>query len=220
MRFVFYLWLIFNQLPNHKPAISGVDLIINDINNPYSQQEINAIADIIVIKSGEDITNELVLVEDEYLNNERTLGYFKQIYEIVVLEFDGKEYYNISYRYVLTILNISFNNEYEDILINTNPDKYLSINDILKYLEEELKYEIFQHEIVSNDYFDNGTEGDYLIELIITNKKNKKQHLKINIASYFEEEKAMDFKFILLSAILGLIGLIIIVSLVIRRKKK
>lgn len=220
MRIVFYLWLIFNQLPNHRPAISGVDLIINDINNPYSQQEIRQIANIVVMKNGEDITNELVLIDDEYLNNETKLGYFKQTYQITNREFDGNDYFDVIYQYVLTIYNINESIDYQEIIIKTDPLNYLSIADIINYLEEDLNLDVFKYEVTNNDYFDSGIEGDFYIELIITNRKNEKQHLRIQIASYYPSKEKTNMKYIVLGIIFSLVVLIVSVSLIKRRKRK
>lgn len=221
MKFVFYFGLLFNFLPNHRPAISGADIIVNNINKPYSQNEIDRIANIIVLKNGEDLTNQLVLIENEYLNNERNLGYYKQTYQITIEEFDGKSYFDVVYQYVLTIYNLSEikENDILQITIKTNPDKYLSLNEIIEHLSKELDDNIFRYEVISSNYFDNGLEDSFLIELIITNRKNEKQLIEITISSYYEVKEQRNVKFFIL-VILVISTIIFIIIKLKRRKKK
>lgn len=128
---------------NLKPAISGVDTIINNVSNPYTLEEIKEYANLKSFDEYDgDITNKIKIKEDTYSNNKNILGTF-------YLLFESTNSYGLSTEYKLLIYNkdfdkpvisgpdsttISYKNELniEELLnkftVSDNYDKNLKIN--------------------------------------------------------------------------------------------
>lgn len=179
-------------------AISGKDTIVNDINKPYSQEEIVSIAKIKVFdENNNDITNLLKLKEDNYQNNKNRKGVFKQVYSINL--------YDEEYLYILNIYNV-------DLLLNNftcNIQIYnlrrMNINEIIELVEEQNQIIINQFNIIEDNYSNNfNKEGTYLLRLKISTNKGEEQELLINIDVVLGKESSSTI-LIIIGTIVGII---------------
>lgn len=92
-----HIELIFEILP--RPAISGEDVIFNNIDNPYTIEQIKNIADLKVFDPYYgDITSQIQISKDNYSQNKHETGSFP-------IEFTVTNPSNITTTYILTILN-------------------------------------------------------------------------------------------------------------------
>lgn len=161
------LFSFFDQ--SHRASISGKDVLINDINKPYNQSEIEIIADLKAYsdKYG-DLSNYIILFEDNYINNKEEEGVYIQKYKIDLDEYND-------YYYELLIYNINFNKAdfHEEITIKTNVSNYLSEKQLINKIKKELGVDIYNYELLNSNYIDNELEGSYLQNYLITTTNNK-----------------------------------------------
>lgn len=180
------LLIIFLSLfnPTHRVSITGKDVLINDISKPYNQEEIDLISDLKAYsnKYG-DVSNYIILYEDNYNNNKEKEGVYIQKYKI-----DLEEYEN--YYYELLIYNIDFNKAdyYEEINISTNIKNYLDEDEIIKAIKNHLESDIYNYKLLDSNYIDNKLKGSYLQTYLVTTTNNKVFNVKVLI-DVVENEK-------------------------------
>jgi len=177
----------------HRIGISGQDVVINDINKPYNQNEIQELANLRAFthEFGE-VTNYIILVENNYENNEKKEGVYEQKYTI---DLEGyQEYY-----YVLLIYNINFNksDSVETISIVSTPNNFLSENNIISEIIKKLNIKIYNYQLIEGNYDESSSNGTYyqtylvtttngerinvLVEIKVSNKNNNYLYLGIGI---------------------------------------
>lgn len=220
LAFFIILSLLFNfNLTNHRLAISGEDVIFNDINNAYSQSEIAEIASIKVMFNGKDITDNLILYENNYLGNENNVGMYTQIYRITVNNnFEG-EMIETTYEYVLTIYNSDLKVKTYELNTNVMLGNYLTVEDFRKLINNELNITVRNIEEISNNYQGSEHSGSYYVDYLVTDANNRKVKVTINI-NVIEEETIIPIKFIIIATSTLLVVAIIIINIIKRRKKK
>lgn len=177
----------------HRIGISGQDVVINDINKPYNQNEIQELANLrAFIHEFGEVTNYIILVENNYENNEKKEGVYEQKYTI---DLEGyQEYY-----YVLLIYNINFNksDSVETIEIVSTPNNFLSENDIISEIIKKLNIKIYNYQLIEGNYDESSSNGTYyqtylvtttnrerinvLVEIKVSNKNNNYLYLGIGI---------------------------------------
>lgn len=218
MTFLGYLLLILNiNLPNHRPAISGIDVIVNDINEPYTQANIEEIANIKVMLNDDDITNKLFLFEDEYINNENKVGIFKQTYRITMNHIVGDSKYEHHYDYVLTIYNIDLKVDVTTINVETTINNYLLESDLVKIIEEKLAINVFSIKELSSNYYNDNKEGIFTIEYLITNFTNQQKRVDI-VVNVKSVEAKFNTKIIVIICLIVLVAIIILLNILKRRR--
>lgn len=187
----------------HRPAESLNDVVLNDIDNPLTQEDIRQIIDLKFIDEFYgDLSHHIVLKEDNYFNNKTKEGMFYQVYKV--------EYESINVTYKLNIYNINFNEDTslnDGINISLNVDlgsKYNKENIISKILNET-NLMIHDYEIVETNYLNNDVEGEYFINIVFRTINNE----KVNVVTYIRVQKNQK------DDILKLISLIIISILIV-----
>lgn len=85
---------------NYKAAVTGKDIIINNVSNPYTIEQIFQIANIKAIDPYDgDITHQIELINDTYSSNKNKVGQFSLHYQVT----NSAE---LTTTYVLTIYNV------------------------------------------------------------------------------------------------------------------
>lgn len=195
-----------------KPGESNEDVLINDINNPYTQEEIYSIANIKAYDENlGDITNYIILTYDEYKNNETKEGLYIQTYEIDIE--------NINEKYNLIIYNVNFK-EYdyiETIELDTYKNKYLSESEILTNIIKKFNIKIYKYELIQSNYLKNSKTGTYYNEYIIQTTNNDKINIlvKINVKDNRQNNQTLIY-----TSIIIFILIIILVIFKIYKKRR
>ncbi|VEU80470.1 hypothetical protein [Haploplasma axanthum] len=66
-----------------KPAISGKDLIVNNVSKPYTQNEILKISELTAKDDYDgDMTKKIKIIRNEWLGNEQKIGIYEQEYSV------------------------------------------------------------------------------------------------------------------------------------------
>ncbi|MDY0278525.1 MAG: DUF5011 domain-containing protein [Acholeplasma sp.] len=77
------LTFIVNNMRDHKPSISGKDMIINNIDTPYTLDKIKSIANLKAIDEVDgDITSKIKIIKDEYSSNMKSIGTWVITYQV------------------------------------------------------------------------------------------------------------------------------------------
>jgi len=172
--FFLLLLVIQGSISNtHKLAKSYEDAIINDINNPLSQEQILNLINLKVFYNNEDVTNYVTLIYDDYKNNNSKEGMFEQVYEL--------NYKNIKESYVITIYNINLNNDFS-ININIKKGKELNIKSIVSKVIEKYNLTIYEYEIIESNYKDSKTIGNYYKKIRFLQTNNETIEVIVNIS--------------------------------------
>lgn len=212
---MFFLFVLifsfnFNTNLNERPGESNKDVLINDVNNPFTQKQIESITKLKVYDDSlGDISDYIILYGDEYRGNENKEGMFKQTYKLNLNDYD--------LTYVLTIYNINFNSfdRVELFEINTTVEKYLTDEEIIKKIATHYNIKVFNYEIISSNYYENVANGSYELNYIIRTTNNEKINVVVNINVNNEANKTGLYVGIATSILL--IGVIVFV---IYNKKK
>lgn len=212
---MFFLFVLifsfnFNTNLNERPGESNKDVLVNDVNNPFTQKQIESITKLKVYDDSlGDISDYIILYEDEYRGNENKEGMFKQTYKLNLNDYDLS--------YVLTIYNINFNSfdRVELFEINTTVEKYLTDEEIIKKIATHYNIKVFNYEIISSNYYENVANGSYELNYIIRTTNNEKINVVVNINVNNEANKTGLYVGIATSILL--IGVIVFV---IYNKKK
>lgn len=196
-------------ISTHRVAISGQDVVINNINSPFKQEEIYEIADLRAFSDElGDLTDYIVLVEDNYKENEKKEGIYKQTYKINLEQFSDVYY-------VLLIYNIDFNKSdiFETISINLKNNEKLSENQIILEIIKQLNIKIYNYQLIDSTYEQESIEGNYYQTYLITTTNRE----KINVLVEINVIKKHNFNlFITMGVIIVAVGVIIII---LKRKK-
>ncbi|MDY0278487.1 MAG: hypothetical protein RBQ97_10440, partial [Acholeplasma sp.] len=96
-----------------REAVSKRDVIINNISKPFTYAEIE---EIVMLKAYDevfgDLTEKIVLVNNQYAGNETVIGFFE-------LEYEVTNDYGVKTTYVLIVYNVDF--EKPEIIGNNDP---------------------------------------------------------------------------------------------------
>ncbi|VEU81161.1 hypothetical protein [Haploplasma axanthum] len=164
-----------------KPAKSEFDTIINDINNPYSQVDILNILKLRAIDQNDgDISVKIKLVRDEYDDNQRRIGKYIQEYSVV-------NSLNKTTNYFLTIVNISFSEEIEELILQ---EQGILIEEIIQIIVKDKKIDYEDYQIRVDEYSGNEkANGKFYIEIMFKNKKENKLIKVLVVNEAYIEEK-------------------------------
>lgn len=162
----------------HRSAVSGKDVVINDINNPYTQQQILEITNLKAnIDELGDVTDYIVLIEDNYKNNINKEGIYEQKY---IVNLEGFE----DYYYILLINNINFNesDKFETIQISLSNKDNLNENKIISEIINQLNIKIYNYQLIDSNYDDNDINlGSYYQSYLITTTSREKLNVLVEI---------------------------------------
>lgn len=162
----------------HRSAVSGKDVVINDINNPYTQQQILEITNLKAnIDELGDVTDYIVLIEDNYKNNINKEGIYEQKY---IVNLEGFE----DYCYILLINNINFNesDKFETIQISLSNKDNLNENKIISEIINQLNIKIYNYQLIDSNYDDNDINlGSYYQSYLITTTSREKLNVLVEI---------------------------------------
>lgn len=208
MKLLFLFLSVFSlfNLENSKEALES-NIVINDVNKPLSQNDICRIIDFKIVIDNKISDLEVLLIYDEYKDNEINLGVFKQVYQVI--------YENKKYDCTITIYNMDLKGNIisKKIEISTNCDNFLSEAIILEMISENLGIEIFSYVIKENNYFNDNKKGSYNQMILITSKTNKV--FEVNLTINVGKNKR--------SYIYGLgvflVGLSVLITIIIKRKR-
>lgn len=158
--------------------MSGKDVVINDINNPYTQQQILEITNLKAhIDELGDVTDYIVLIEDNYKNNINKEGIYEQKY---IVNLEGFE----DYYYILLINNINFNesDKFETIQISLSNKDNLNENKIISEIINQLNIKIYNYQLIDSNYDDNDINlGSYYQSYLITTTSREKLNVLVEI---------------------------------------
>lgn len=207
-----------------KVGISGQDTIINNINKPYTQEQIQSIANITVLDSSlNDITSKLILSNDEWSANKNIKGVFQQEYSVSLNE---EVYY-----YKLNILNVDFTDQDEDdqteipnkpIIIRLNSEYRRPLTELIQLIEEQINIEILDYIVIEDNYTTKyNVIGKHKVKIRINN--NPKNIYEILIDVYEQENKSktiFTFKNIIITSFVLIVISGIATSLIIKNKRR
>lgn len=208
MKLLFLFLSVFSlfNLENSKEALES-NIVINDVNKPLSQNDICRIIDFKIVIDNKISDLEVLLIYDEYKNNESNLGVFKQVYQVI--------YENKKYDCTICIYNMDLKGDIvsKKIEISTNCDNFLSEAIILEMISENLGIEIFSYVIKENNYFNDNKKGSYNQMILITSKTNKvfEVNLTINVG---KNKRSYIYGLGVL-----LVGLSVLITIIIKRKR-
>lgn len=171
------------MLSTQRPAISGQDVVVNDIKNPYNQQEITEKANLKAYIEGlGEVTNYIILVEDDYKNNSNKEGVFEQKY---IVNINGYE----DYYYVLLIYNVNFNqfDKLETIKVSSTTNVFLTESTIITKIIEELHIKIFNYQLIEGDYSEESDVGKYYQSYLITTTNRERINVLVEVNVYENE---------------------------------
>lgn len=205
---------------NIRVGISGEDTIVNDINNPYNQAEIDSIANIRVIDyMDNDITEKMIMVENGWILNEKVKGLFKQKYMVI---FEEENYY-----YELNILNVDLEDNEEGNLenkvvdITVNSDIKKSTEEFINIIEERLLIEVNNYLVLEDSYTGNyQKEGNYKIKLSIKTTENQNIIVTCNVKVVTDDQNGdigSKVKLIVI-IILLLLAVVMLVRFILKRR--
>lgn len=199
------MFSLFN-LENSKEALES-NIVINDVNKPLSQNDICRIIDFKIVIDNKISDLEVLLISDEYKNNETKLGVFKQVYQVI--------YENKKYDCTISIYNMDLKGDIvsKKIEISTYQDNFLSEAIILEMISENLGIEIFSYVIKENNYFNDNKKGSFNQMILITSKTNEvfEVNLTINVG-----KNKLSYIYVL--GVL-LVGLGVLITIIIKRKR-
>lgn len=199
-----------------KPAISGVDTILNDISNPFTQDEISLISSIKVIdENNNDYTKDLRLIKDEWGRNKTKLGLYVQTYEVIVNE--------VSYTYKLNIYNISLEKESKQGSLDVKIEDYKTISSIIEEIEKLEKITIKKYSIINDGYSMNMDKvGSYKITLSVITNSNQEKVLEylINVTEELEIKEDNNNLFVIVSIAQGVLVIGLITYIIIDKKRR
>lgn len=165
-----------NLSDTHKPGESYKDVLINDVNKPFTQTEIERLAGLKVYDENMvDLSHYIVLTDDEYANNRTKEGIFKQTYTLNLKDYDLD--------YVLTIYNVDFNkfDLIEVIKIQTKTNRFLDERAILYEVIKELNIKVYKYELKDSNYERDVSVGKYYQTYIITTTNNEKINVLVEV---------------------------------------
>lgn len=208
MKLLFLFLSVFSlfNLENSKEALES-NIVINDVNKPLSQNDICRIIDFKIVIDNRISDLEVLLISDEYKNNETKLGVFKQVYQVI--------YENKKYDCTISIYNMDLKGDIvsKKIEISTYQDNFLSEAIILEMISENLGIEIFSYVIKENNYFNDNKKGSFNQMILITSKTNEvfEVNLTINVG-----KNKLSYIYVL--GVL-LVGLGVLITIIIKRKR-
>lgn len=208
MKLLFLFLSVFSlfNLENSKEALES-NIVINDVNKPLSQNDICRIIDFKIVIDNKISDLEVLLISDEYKNNETKLGVFKQVYQVI--------YENKKYDCTISIYNMDLKGDIvsKKIEISTYQDNFLSEAIILEMISENLGIEIFSYVIKENNYFNDNKKGSFNQMILITSKTNEvfEVNLTINVG-----KNKLSYIYVL--GVL-LVGLGVLITIIIKRKR-
>lgn len=219
MRLLICMMLILILLPinsingkNSKVGISGSDTIINNINRPFTLQEIEFLANIQVVDSNNEVIDvELRITENNWFNNETSLGTYKIKY---LLEFNNEEY-----EYILTIYNVVINIPVSllEVDINSNYD----LLDIINLIERNERINITKYTVIKDTYSNNSKlEGEYTVSIkAITTQGVKSYEYLISVTSS-NKDIDIDDKYLIISGVVVIVFIYIIYNKIKKKRGK
>lgn len=203
MKLLFLFLSVFSlfNLENSKEALES-NIVINDVNKPLSQEDIYRIVDFKIVINNQVSDLEVLLIHDEYKNNEITLGIFKQVYQV--------SYENELYDCIICIYNIDLKAPVtsKNIEIITSEKNFLSEGIILKMISENMGIEIFSYVLKESNYFKGSKHGLYNQRFLITSSENKIFEVKLSIKV---EKPKYQYLYIFGGSLIGLSVLITII---------
>lgn len=167
-------FLILNQHvpapPTHRPAVSGKDSVINNIDTPYTLEQITSIANIIAIDEYDgDVSDSIEIVDENYTGNENIPG----TYTITYLATNSV---NLSTDYQLKVINRDLTKPVitgESKSQISYKDDFAKTDILNKYTVTDNYDEHVDLVIDSDDYVPN-TPGTYTFNLSATDSSKNK----------------------------------------------
>lgn len=214
---ILFIILLFNFSisNNQRPSISGSDTLINDINKPFTQKEVDELINLSAYDYYDgDLTNKINLIVDNWSDNKNVVGNFQQHYSVTNSN-------NFETTYILNIYNIDFAIKNEiDINILSLDNKQTTIYEIIKEIEQKIQDPILNYSIVEDSYSSNYNDlGNYLIILSVNTKS--KQTILINCyinVTKFEQSTFQKSKDLILLVVF--VGVIITPTIFLIRKRR
>lgn len=210
---MFFLFVLMFQayiFEDHKEANSYEDVIINDINNPFTLEEIENIIDLKVYHNYYgDLTNFIEREYDNYTINIDKEGIFNISYKL--------EYENIKEYYVVLIYNIDLSkyNKFERIDLETTLGKHLEDYEILNKILEKLNVKIYSYEVIESNYINSNSVGKYYKSFILRTTNNEVINVLVEIDVLKESENNL-----IIISIVSVIAILIITSVSLKIIKK
>lgn len=152
-------------------------VIINDVNNPYTIEEITKLSGIFAYDEHDGNMEDLIVVlEDNYTDNKNNIGNFKITYTVMNVS-------GFSTNYVLNVFNMYYGkpiiNGPSNVVFEYN--EVINIDQLIKnYSASDLYDPNVVVEVIENTIIDNHV-GDYYIMIKATNQTMQSETIKVNI---------------------------------------